>query len=398
MQFTKITVELIPQLFLSVLYFSRSQMLKYCRMSEPKNIARWSLLLILFMTLAFAAARAAEYTPVEINKAKSDLVTYENELTRLNNKLAATNTAQLRNELSDKIKLAQFKITGLKKVINSENAPAKKVITEPAEAQPVPPAARAAAEPAKMTLADVHRLKATITGLQKDINGLNRRLKIARAWQTRLDIIDKIDSETARIAAIKKLLYPKKKPAKPRPIAVFQQAPVEAIATIESFPEELVSTEVVKPERRIRIGFQPDVGFLAGFFAGASGIFGEVRVPISKLVIGPARPTLRLSTGYVQTTSADRRYVPVNLDLVLNFPPGWLSGVENYVGGGLNYTALTSGHKAGTIGGELFYGIQSDGFGGIVFGELGYAVLRSGVAPANLGMTVTVGFREPFGF
>jgi hypothetical protein len=377
-----------------MLCFPRSRMLKYCRMSAPKNIARGSLLLIFFVTLALAAARAAEYTPQEINNARSELAAYQKELDRLTNKLANTDTAQLRSELTDKIKLAQFKIIGLKKIIAPPAAPAKKVEAGPAAAQPVPPAAG----PARLSLSDIHRLKAAITGLQKDINGLNRRLKLTRAWQTRLDIVDKIDTETARIAAIKKLLYPKKKPAKPRPIAFFHQTSVEAIATIESFPEEVISSEAVKPERRIRIGFQPDVGFLAGFFAGANGIFGEVRVPVSKVVIGPARPALRLSAGYAQTTSADRRYVPVNLDLVLNFPPGWLSGVENYLGGGLNYTALTSGHKAGTVGGELFYGVQSDGFGGIVFGEIGYAALCSGAAPADLGMTVTVGFREPFGF
>ena len=359
-------------------------MLKYCRMIKSKNIARGLCLLIFLVTLALSAARAAEYTPQEIANARSELAAYQKELNRLNDKLAGTNTAQLRSELTDKISLAQFKIAGLKKVIDSQNAPAEKVKTKPA------------AEPAQLSLADVHRLKAAITGLQKDINGLNRRLKATSAWRTRLDIVDKIDSETARIAALKKQLYPKK-PAKPKPRAVFPQASVEAIATIEAFPEEIISSEVVKPERRIRIGFQPDVGFLAGFFAGASGVFGEVRVPVN-VVIGPARPAVRLSTGFVQTTSADRRYVPVNLDLVLNLPPGWLSGVENYFGGGLNYTALTTGHKPGTIGGELFYGIQSDGFGGIVFGELGYAILRSGVAPANLGMTVTVGFREPFGF
>jgi len=56
---------------------------------------------------------------------------------------------------------------------------------------------------------------------------------------------------------------------------------------------------------------------------------------------------------------------------------------------------LMSGRKQGTIGGEIFYGVESTGFGGIVFGELGYGLLRTGFSPSNRGVTVLVGYRAP---
>jgi len=245
----------------------------------------------------------------------------------------------------------------------------------------------------KLTLKQIKSNKAQIVKLQKEVKRLRLRLKKAKARQLKLDIKDKLSSDQAKIVKIKNILYPKFKPKKKVVSGILRHLPTaEAIPSLEAGPEESLSREVVAARR---IGLNYDVGLHGGVFAGTGGFFAGVRVPLG-LVVGPAVTALRLSAGFTQTMSGDRRYVPVSLDMIFNYPPGVFSGVENYLGGGLNYTARTTG-GTGTVGGELFYGIQSEGFGGIVFGELGFAVLRSGIVPANSGLIVMVGFRESLG-
>ncbi len=250
----------------------------------------------------------------------------------------------------------------------------------------------AAALAQNLTLKQIKSYKKQITALQKDINRLNRKLKKTKAKQLKADIKDKIKNEQAKIVKIKNILYPKPKKIVKKP--VFVPPPAVEISSLESAPEEAVSLEAA-PKKRL-IGFNYDLGAQGGIFAGTSGFFASVRAPLG-LVVGPAVTAARLSGGLTQTLSSDRRYVPVCLDLIFNFPPGWFSGVENYLGAGLNYTVRTTG-GTGTVGGELFYGVQSEGFNGIVFGELGFSFLRSGFTSSDRGLIVMVGFREPFAF
>ena len=114
-------------------------------------------------------------------------------------------------------------------------------------------------------------------------------------------------------------------------------------------------------------------------------------------IVGPAKTSLRASGSFSQTENADRRYAFAACDGILNFPAGWLTGVENYLGAGLNYTGLTSGPRSGTFGGQLFYGIESEGFGGRIFGEMGWAILRTGFSPSCRGVSVLIGYRRPVG-
>ncbi|MDD5594157.1 MAG: hypothetical protein PHG97_05415 [Candidatus Margulisbacteria bacterium] len=244
----------------------------------------------------------------------------------------------------------------------------------------------------KLTPQTIKKTKAEIVKLQDEVSRLKTKLKTAKTKQLKTDILDKIDLDQARIAKLKKLIYPK--PAAKKRLT--RAATVEAISTLEAIgPEETVSTESGRERRKI--GIRTEIGVVGGFFAGTTGLLGEVRVPLN-VILGPAATALRASGGLAQTISTDRRFVPLNLDLIFNFPPGWFSGVENYVGAGLNYVVLTTGQKQGTVGGELFYGIQSEGFGGIVFGEMGFGILRTGFSPSSKGVTIMVGFREPMGF
>jgi len=45
-------------------------------------------------------------------------------------------------------------------------------------------------------------------------------------------------------------------------------------------------------------------------------------------------------------------------------------------------------------GGQIFYGVEGAGFNGILFGEVGYAILRTGFSDARKGTIVQVGFRR----
>jgi hypothetical protein len=251
--------------------------------------------------------------------------------------------------------------------------------------------------PQELTLKQIRSMKSQIVNLQKDINRLSRKLKTTKDKRLRAVIIDKIGWEQAKIYTLKNILYPRapKEPAQPKPQTLAKQLPVAAtVPSLEAGPEESLTREAVKIKR---LGISYDAGLHGGVFAGTGGFFAGARVPLG-FVLGPAVTALRLSAGLTQTMSSDRRYLPVSLDLVFNFPPGVFSGVENYLGGGLNYTVLATGRKQGTVGGQLFYGVQSDGFGGIVFGELGFAILRSGSFPSNSGLIVMAGFRAPFSF
>ncbi|MFC1511272.1 hypothetical protein ACFL5U_02690 [Candidatus Margulisiibacteriota bacterium] len=136
-----------------------------------------------------------------------------------------------------------------------------------------------------------------------------------------------------------------------------------------------------------------EVGGSVGVFAGATSVSGEIRFPLLH-VFGPARTSVRVAGGFAQSGDTGRRYVPVHLAGIFNFPAGWFTGVENYLGAGLNYVVYTTGRTTGSIGGELFYGVESEGFGGKLFGEMGYGMLRTGFSPSHKGMTLLVGYRR----
>jgi hypothetical protein len=248
------------------------------------------------------------------------------------------------------------------------------------------------AEAAKgLPLKEVVKQKKQLAKLDKDVNRLQKKLKATKNNQLKATINNKIKLEQAQIKQIKQRLYPK---AVKRPAAVPKiSLPSEPMVTMEVGSEEGGVSAEGESNTKVRGGWRYEIGGNAGFFAGTTAFLAELKVPL-RYVFGPATTALRLSSGLTQTKETDRRLVPVNLDLIFNFPPGWFSGVENYLGAGLNYVVATSDGKQGTLGGELFYGVASAGFGGTVYGELGYAVLRTGFAGSYKAATVLAGYRQ----
>lgn len=230
---------------------------------------------------------------------------------------------------------------------------------------------------------DQKEVKARIVKLQREITRLKKKANQQKDKKKRIEVYKIIGGYEAEVGKLERRLKPKV----PQPVQV--EAPPAIPEAIEIIPE-VEEKKVVEIPRRL--GFE--VGGVAGLFSGASALMGEARFPLH-FIFGPATTLFRVSTGLAQSRDADRRYVPVNIDLVFNFPPGWFTGVENYLGAGLNYVVLTSGRVSGTIGGQLFYGVQSEGFGGVVFGEMGYGMLCTGFAASHKGTTIMVGYRKP---
>ncbi|MCU0641691.1 MAG: 5-bromo-4-chloroindolyl phosphate hydrolysis family protein [Candidatus Margulisbacteria bacterium] len=245
-----------------------------------------------------------------------------------------------------------------------------------------------------LSRAEIVKYKAQLAKHEQEINRLQKKLKLTRKPELRGQIIDKIDLNRAQALKIKQRLYPR--PAKPAaPVSTRGRAiSLEASVTLETGVIENVSTAEGAARKEVRISVaRHEIGVVGGLLAGTTAMLGEIRVPL-RWVFGPATAVVRLSAGLAQGNNAAQRLVPINADLLLNFPPGWFTGVDNYLGGGLNFVAATSDGKPGTLGGQLCYGIVSDGFGGLIFGELGYGVLRTGFSPSYKGGTVMVGFRK----
>ncbi|MFC1568375.1 hypothetical protein ACFL37_01595 [Candidatus Margulisiibacteriota bacterium] len=200
-----------------------------------------------------------------------------------------------------------------------------------------------------------------------------------------------IEDHEAHLEKLKKNLVELEKPKieAATPEAVPETVP-EVIAQPEAVPQR---DEEVSPSRR----FNFEIGGMAGLFAATTGALGELRLPLP-YIFGPATSSLRLAGGLCQSEDMSTRYASIHVDCILNFPAGWFTGVENYLGGGLNHVVRMTGPDTGTIGAQVFYGIESRGFGGKLFGEMGYGTLRSSTVSAHKGISVMVGYRRDWGF
>jgi hypothetical protein len=233
----------------------------------------------------------------------------------------------------------------------------------------------------------IAELKLQIKKLQTEINQMKEKKASKKKIGEKEDKRDSLIRQQAKLE--------KNKLQKQRALANKKNELQTAEAFSENFSSEAVEeTGITIEARRVPL-FRGELGATMGMFAAATGLFGELRFPLNS-TIGPAATGCRLAGGYVQSADAGRKYVTVQGDGILNFPAGWLTGVDNYLGAGINYVVLTSGRVPGTIGGEIFYGVEGDGFGGKLFGELGYGVLRTGFSSSHKGTTVLFGYRSPW--
>ena len=74
----------------------------------------------------------------------------------------------------------------------------------------------------------------------------------------------------------------------------------------------------------------------------------------------------------------EKKAIPLFIDGIINIPAD-VMGVASYIGGGVNYVLYGSEKKAGSYGGQIYYGIKGDiGLGGDSYAELAYSIIRTG--------------------
>jgi hypothetical protein len=258
-------------------------------------------------------------------------------------------------------------------------------------------------------------IKTKIAKLRQEINRLTG-LKLTTSSKARIaKLVDLIEGHQARIEKLVERLAEIEKEELSKQREVEEKMPEHMVEEAkEEVIEEVVAPAPATPEGYVLPILKPpeialeakpgrvpwltlEIGTVAGLFSASTGAFGEIRLPM-RYVVGPATSSFRLAGGLAQSEDMSRRYAPIQIDAILNFPAGYFTGVENYLGAGLNYVVLTSGMKPGSIGGQMFYGVESTGFGGKLFGELGYGILRTGFTPSHRGITAMVGYRRQWIF
>lgn len=235
--------------------------------------------------------------------------------------------------------------------------------------------------------------KQAIARSQQEIARLKAKLAKTKDKKTKIILQDKIQGFQAKVAATKKKIYPKKYIKSKKN----GHRPNTSQTSAEALSEEILASSNIEEDVEGGLAggnrnFRLEIGSTTGLLAGTTALLGELRLPM-RWVVGPATTSLRLTSGLSQNWESNRRFLPIGVDLIFNLPPGTITGVYNYIGLGLNYLLVTTGRLPGSIGGELFYGVESDGFGGKLFGELGYAALSSSTS-SQVGTTVMVGFRK----
>jgi hypothetical protein len=362
------------------------------------------IIVILFtlLTLLPCAGFAQTDDEQKAEEIKATIERIEKDIVRQEGKLATTVSPSVRLAIFDIIEGHKGRIVKLKKQLAEieaagppPEAAVKETVTEEAEA-----------EVAEEMIADeedeITKTKQLLSKVQAEIDRLQGKLSQATAPSRIQVLTSMIEDQQARQAKLKKELLELEK------AQLEEQKILEEL--LEGIPEEAAEAEVpppaedevyipievapaVEPEKNGRLlgGLNFEIGGLVGFYSASTSFIGEIRIP-TQYIFGPATTSLRLSGGFAQSGDTSRRYAPIMADAVLNFPAGWITGVENYLGAGLNYVVLTSGMQSGTIGGQVFYGVESDGFLGKLYGELGFGILRTGFSPSHKGVTVMMGY------
>jgi len=144
-------------------------------------------------------------------------------------------------------------------------------------------------------------------------------------------------------------------------------------------------------------GWGLDTGVTGGYVAGNSVIVVRGDLLLGDgLQLGPwlglSEDTIEWKIGLgaalgTDTAGTAARAVPLFVDGIINLPADWMFGIENYVGGGVNYVLYGTGRAGGSYGGQVSYGLQGDvGLGGISYAEIGYSIIRSGAITTPYSM------------
>ena len=239
----------------------------------------------------------------------------------------------------------------------------------PASSRPRPRRPRGRAVKAIKNPASIKNRKAKAKELKLVIAELERKIKISTAEKE----IARVKGKLKRIRAALRELAIDEAPARPRP--------------------GMPKPQPLRPRSKARRMHSPQFGLSAGYLAGIMGAVGEIRYhnPFEML-----STSLRLGAGYAQgddSAGTARRHALIIVDGIYRLNPPQAKGMRNYFGGGINYLAYTTGQTSGTLGGQVFYGVEANAGEGQIYGEVGYGVIRTGFSPNQTGMNVQVGYK-----
>ncbi|MDD5382674.1 MAG: hypothetical protein PHH60_03355 [Candidatus Margulisbacteria bacterium] len=220
--------------------------------------------------------------------------------------------------------------------------------------------------------------KASVVALKNKLQRLRAKLKVTKAPKQRAALqaeINRVEKELAILLTAAAVPPPPPPPLPP----MIQAEP----STITPLP----------PPKPIRPR-SPQFGLSLGVMAGIPGALAELRFfePFDLPAI-----SVRAGVGYAQGEDTDkilRKHALVEIDGIYRLHQQSLKGFRSYVGAGLNYDAYTTGRVSGTVGGEIFYGLESGEPGsGQYFCEIGYGMIRTGFSPSYKSVSVLVGYK-----
>ena len=129
------------------------------------------------------------------------------------------------------------------------------------------------------------------------------------------------------------------------------------------------------------------IGLSAGVFGGIPSVAADLWFPN---ILDTAKLSLRSGLRYAQ--NEERKNALVFLDGIYFFYDQ--TRVKAYLGGGLNFLAYTTEQKPGSVGAELYLGMEAGSWhSGAFYAEAGYAAIRTGVTPSLKGLLLAVGYK-----
>ena len=134
----------------------------------------------------------------------------------------------------------------------------------------------------------------------------------------------------------------------------------------------------------------PEVGLSAGLFAGIPSAAADIWF---HRFIGINGTGLKTGFRYAQGNDPNnimRKNALIFADGTINLNSG--PDAVFYLAGGLNYLAYTTGATSGTIGEELYLGVQE----GTIYAEAGYSEIHTGFSPSTKGIILNMGLKSVF--
>lgn len=159
-----------------------------------------------------------------------------------------------------------------------------------------------------------------------------------------------------------------------------------------------VAPRVVPPRAGAQASYGPTFGIAGGYLAGGcTGALLEVRFPDPFQF---ASTSGGLGVAYAtgdDTAGTNRANTLAFINGYYHFTERSAQGMRSYIGAGANYTissvSTAFGSQSGTVGGQVFYGVEAGAPGGQIYGEVGYSMIRTGVSPSYKGLNAIVGFK-----